>query len=208
MDMKDLNNIYLINRSEGYEAFPLLDNACTFNVKKDEDLNLFFLIFNNKINIKVNLMEEGAKCAIKCVYLASQTQQSHISFDVVHVAPDTSSSQLIKGVLTDKAHVTLNGVIRMPRDSQRCVGLQNHRAYLLSDKAQIQATPELEIYADDVQCSHGSAVGPLEKNHLFYLMSRGIDEKTAEKLLLESALIDLIPEEYKNMARSWINEYI
>ncbi len=208
MDMKNLNNLYLCNRSGTYEAFYFNDNGHVIDVYKNEKIKLFLLIFNNKINIKVNLLDKGAECLIECVYLTEKNDNSNITLEVVHVSPETYSTQTIKGILTDKSHVIFNGIIRMPHNSQRCVGLLNHRAFVLSDKAQVTATPELEIYADDVQCAHGSAVGPLEKEHLFYLMARGLDEKNARKLLLESAIMDLIPSDYQNIARSWIDKHI
>ncbi len=206
--MKNLDNLYLYRVGNDYKPFHPNNETVEFNVKENEDIELFLLIFNNGINVKVNLTEKGSSCQIKCVYLTSESICSHIVFDVVHSAPETQSNQLIKGILIDESKMTFDGIIRMAKDSQRCVGLQNHRAILLSEKAQVQATPELEIYADDVQCSHGSAVGPLEKEHLFYLMSRGIDEKIAQKILLESFVIDMIPDDYQNVVRDWLDTHI
>ncbi len=208
MDMKNLNNLYLCNRTGTYEAFTPTNETTIFNVHKDESIKLFILLFNNEINFKINLLDKGAKCQIECVYLTESTQHAHIMIDVVHVAPETHSMQIVKGILTDESCAVFNGVIRMPFNSQKCIGLQNHRAYVLSEKAKVQVIPKLEIYADDVQCTHGSAIGPLEKEHLFYLMARGMNEKMAQKLLLESSIIDIIPLEYHDTVRAWIDEHI
>ena len=121
---------------------------------------------------------------------------------------ETKSSQIIKGIATDKSKVSFNGNIYIDNLAQKSDGLQNHRAVLLSDDACIQAVPALEIYADDVKCAHGSATGPLDETVLFYLLSRGISLKTAEKMLLMSFVADIVPEEYKNITQQWIENHV
>ena len=79
---------------------------------------------------------------------------------------------------------------------------------LLSDDALVQAVPALEIYADDVKCAHGSATGPLDKNALFYLLSRGITEKMAKKMLLESFIFDMVPNEGLSITQQWIENHV
>ena len=100
------------------------------------------------------------------------------------------------------------GTIEIPKDSQKCDGRQNHRAVLLSDKAIVSATPQLEIWADDVQCAHGSAVGPLDKNQLFYLQARGLPKKLARHLLLQSFLGGLMPTEFDAIISKWMDENV
>lgn len=204
--MKNSNNLYIRQFPNKVEILTALPSEV--NVFKNEDFKLFCLLFNNELNLKVNLKDEETSCQIECVYLAAEETHCRIHLDVNHAAPHTQSKQLIKGILTDSARVVFEGIIRMPPDSQHCIGMQNHRALVLSDKAQVQAVPELEIYADDVQCAHGSAVGPLDKNHLFYLMARGIDEATAKKMLAEAFVLDLIPAEYHEKAREWLKQYV
>ena len=101
-----------------------------------------------------------------------------------------------------------DGVIRIPFDSQKCDGHQNHRAILLSDRASVRATPELEIYADDVKCSHGSAVGGLDETQLFYLVSRGIQQNMAKKMLLKSYAMELLPEKWEVYVDEWMDENV
>lgn len=206
--MKSLNNLCLRKQNGIFEPIDMGQLPAEINVQNGEPLEMFFLLFNNELNIKVNLLDEEETCTLNAVYLTSGVDKCRIRFDVNHAAPHTQSKQTIKGILTDESRVIFDGVIRMPQDSQHCVGQQNHRALILSDKAQVQATPELEIYADDVQCAHGSAVGPLEKEHLFYLMARGIDEKTAQKMLLESFILDIVPDICQEKVQNWLNTHI
>ena len=100
--------------------------------------------------------------------------------------------------------MVLNGVIRMPKDSQECEGFLNHRGVLLSENASVKVTPELEIFADDVKCSHGSAIGALDENQLFYLLARGIDKMTAQKILLKAYLSDLLPDVWDEYIDDWM----
>ncbi len=98
---------------------------------------------------------------------------------VSHDAPHGTSRQIFKNVLDDKARGVFQGKIYVAKDAQKTDGHQLSRALLLSDKAEMDAKPELEIYADDVKCSHGSAIGDLEEQEMFYLRSRGIRKKSA-----------------------------
>ena len=95
-------------------------------------------------------------------------------------AKKTISKQQIKGVATDSSSVHFDGQIVIPHGSQNCDGMQNHRGILLSEKAVISATPQLEIWADDVKCAHGSAIGPLAQDQLFYLETRGVHKDDAQ----------------------------
>ena len=206
--MKNLNNICFCKRNGVYEQRDLSDFSAEKNVQNGESLELLFLIFNNELNLKVNLLDKGTSCDIKTVYLVTEKENCRIKIDINHAVPETTSKQTIKGILTDEARAQFNGIIRMPRDSQRCVGEQNHRAFVLSDKARVEAIPELEIYADDVQCSHGSAVGPLENQQVFYLTARGISEQVAKRMLLEAFVCDELPESALNSVREWLDTYI
>lgn len=205
--MKNLSNIYFKKHNGSYKPFPCNKDE-TFCVFKEEPLELFLLVFQGEVNIKIDLKEAGAECCVRCVYLTAEDQKARICFDINHVSAQTKSVQLIRGIATNQSIVQFDGMIRMPKDSQRCEGIQNHRAIVLSDKAIVQSTPELEIYADDVQCTHGSAIGPLDKEQVFYLQTRGVNEKQAYYLLLSSFLNDLLPLEVQSIVTSWINDYV
>ncbi len=205
--MKNLSNIYLKKHQDTYKSFQL-NKGESIAVYKDEPLELFLLVFQDNVHVKIDLKEPQASCQIHCVYLMGEQQKVQICLDVNHEAKQTKSVQLIRGIATHQSEMKFDGIIRMPQDSQKCVGIQNHRAILLSDKATVQSTPELEIYADDVQCTHGSAIGPLDKEQVFYLTSRGIEEKQAYYLLLSSFLNDLLPLEVQSIAMACLHDYI
>ncbi|WP_290783537.1 Fe-S cluster assembly protein SufD [Halomonas sp.] len=119
-----------------------------------------------------------------------------------HNAPHTYSNENYKGILDDRAHGVFNGKVVVKRDSQKIEGYQSNANLLLSDRAEIDAKPELEIYADDVKCSHGSTTGQLDEEAIFALRTRGIDRQTARGLLtlafagevLEEVDVDTISE--------------
>jgi Fe-S cluster assembly protein SufD len=100
-----------------------------------------------------------------------------------HNAPRTFSNENYKGILDDRAHGVFNGKVVVKRDSQQIEGFQSNANLLLSDRAHIDAKPELEIYADDVKCSHGTTTGQLDEEAVFALRTRGINEQTARGLL-------------------------
>ncbi len=111
---------------------------------------------------------------------------------VSHDAPHGTSRQIFKNVLDDKARGVFQGKIYVAKGAQKTDGHQLSRALLLSDKAEMDAKPELEIYADDVKCSHGSAIGDLDEQEMFYLRSRGLSEKEARGMLVEAFVGELI----------------
>lgn len=205
--MTPTNNLFLIRKNNDWLLQKITDKV-SFSVLKDEMLEVVFILFNNTLDVEVDLKEEGAHCNLKCVYLASDKNKIDINLAANHLCSNTISTQTIKGVVSGNATVHFNGVIHMARDAQKCEGYQNHHGILLSDKAKIQAVPELEIYADDVKCAHGSAVGPLNKDELFYMMARGVSEKEAQKILLKGFLCDLIPENYHNIIDDWMEQHV
>lgn len=130
-----------------------------------------------------------------------------------HAVPHCMSREVFQGVLDDQAHGVFQGKIIVRRDAQKTDGYQLNRALLLSRKAEINSKPELEIYADDVKCSHGATAGELDARALFYLRARGIDEATARALMVEAFLIEVIEEvetgavqeEFIGRVRAWLS---
>ena len=111
-----------------------------------------------------------------------------------HAVPDCTSNELFKGILDDHATAVFNGHILVRKDAQRTNAYQTNRNILLTDKATVNAKPFLEIYADDVKCSHGATVGQLDDNALFYIKSRGISEYNARLLLMYAFAAEVINE--------------
>lgn len=201
------DNILLIKKGDVIEQRPLSLSE-SFCPSVITPLECFLIVFKGDVNVHVDLKEEGAFCSIKTLYLASKTNKINLNIQVNHLASKTKSSQIIKGIATDKSKVFFNGNIYIDNKAQKSDGFQNHRSVLLSDDALVQAVPALEIYADDVKCAHGSATGPLDKNALFYLLSRGITEKMAKKMLLESFIFDMVPNEGLAITQQWIENHV
>jgi Fe-S cluster assembly protein SufD len=111
-----------------------------------------------------------------------------------HAVPDCESHELFKNVLADKARGVFQGKIIVARDAQRTNGYQMSRGLLLSPGAEADTKPELEIYADDVKCSHGATVGALDDTSIFYLRSRGIPEGEAKALLVGAFVAEVLDQ--------------
>ncbi len=134
-------------------------------------------------------------------YLVGAGQHCDITTDVEHAAGGGASRQVFKGVLDDDGHGVFQGKVTVARDAQKTDAHQLNNALLLSDAAEIDAKPELEIYADDVKCSHGATAGDLDESELFYLQARGIDAATARRLLV-SAFVRAALEEIREADRA------
>ena len=126
----------------------------------------------------------GVECCINGAYLGTSNQHIDNTTFIEHAAEGSRSREVYKGVLADRAKGVFQGKIFVHPEAQKTDGYQMNRALLLSDKAEIDSKPELEIYADDVRCSHGATVGELEEEHL-YLKARGINAESARRLLVE-----------------------
>jgi Fe-S cluster assembly protein SufD len=123
-----------------------------------------------------------------------------------HAVPACTSSEVYKGVLDDKARAVFQAKTIVRQDAQKSDGRQLSKTLLLSDRAEIDAKPELEIYADDVLCSHGATAGEIDENALFYLRSRGIDADDARAMLvdafIEEALGEIARDDLRDMFRA------
>ncbi len=149
-----------------------LSNAITFNAG---------YVCNN---IRVSLDEPFAEARLYGLYLVDKTQRCDNRIKVLHNCPDCKSHQLYKGILDDEAEALFHGHVVVRPDAQRTNAFQTNRNLLLTDKAKVNTQPFLEIYADDVQCSHGATVGQLDDEALYYLRTRGVGERSARKLLM------------------------
>jgi len=134
-------------------------------------------------NVRVVLDGEGAGCVLNGLYLGAARQHIDNFTEIEHVKPRASSSELYKGILNDSAHGVFNGKIVVHKDAQKSDARQVNKNLLLSQNAIVNTKPQLEIYADDVKCSHGSTIGQLDPDAVFYLRSRGIGVEQARSLL-------------------------
>ena len=162
-------------------------------------------------DLEFKLEGAGATGNLNGLYLARGNQliDNHTVID--HTHPECSSNELYKGILDDDSHAVFNGKIIVQPDAQKTDARQINRNLLLSKKARVNTNPQLEIYADDVKCAHGSTIGQLDSDALFYLRSRGITARVAQTLMIEGfakEVLETIADEttralITNMVNDW-----
>ncbi len=135
-------------------------------------------------NVHPVLAGEGSECYINGLFMSTGRQHMDNYMKVEHASPHCDSRQLYKGVLDGRSRGVFHGRIIVHKDAQKTDAKQTNRNLLLSDEAKIDTKPQLEIYADDVKCTHGATIGQLDENAIFYLRSRGMDLNSARSLLL------------------------
>ena len=172
------------------DAMEAANLSATFvSVARDGVFESFTLSMGGRMtrnDSHVTLEGERAECRLDGAYLMRGRQHCDNTTHVEHRVPNTRSDEMFKGVLDDEARAVFQGKILVERDAQQTNGQMLNKTMLLSDQAEIDTKPELEIYADDVKCSHGAASGQIDETALFYLRSRGIPEAQARNLLIQS----------------------
>ncbi|MDC0074365.1 Fe-S cluster assembly protein SufD [Alphaproteobacteria bacterium] len=150
-----------------------------------------------------NLNGVNASSLVNSIYLIKENQHSDLTTSIKHNAPYSKSSQNIFGVVEESSNGVFQGKINVKKNAQKVDASQLSRGLLLSDSSQINYKPELEIYADDVKCSHGSTIGELDEDQLFYLRSRGVDKMVARQILIAG----FINEALNNIFDESIRDY-
>ena len=148
----------------------------------------------NKIEINMNLEKEKSNCYILSGLSLGKDEHQEIKTQINHLAPNCKSYQKIKNVLESESKGIYQGKIFVKDIAQKTDAYQLSKALLLNDQSEFNAKPELEIYADDVVCSHGSISGTLNDDHLFYLQSRGIPLAEAQKQLIQAFFAEILYE--------------
>ena len=156
----------------------------------------------NEINC--NLNENYSSAFINGIININDNKHHEIKTNINHLSENTKSHQLIKSVLNDQSNAAYQGKIFVEKEAQKTDGYQLSRALLLNQNTEFNAKPELEIYADDVKCSHGSTSGNLDQNAIFYLMSRGIGYVEAKKLLIDGFINDVIEKITNKEVKNYI----
>ena len=146
----------------------------------------------NEIHAAIN--GSGAECRLNGAYLGADRQHIDNTTVIEHKAPGSRSSEVFKGALDGRARGVFQGRIVVHRDAQQTDGHQLNKTLLLDRNAEMDAKPELVIYADDVKCSHGATIGELDETALFYLRTRGIDEAAARDILVSAFLNEAVEE--------------
>ena len=142
------------------------------------------------------LAAEGSECTLNGLYMAAGKQHLENRTLIDHQSPHCTSRELYKGVLDGQSRGVFSGRVLVREDAQKTDARQANKNLLLSDDALVDTKPQLEIFADDVKCAHGAAVGQLDEDALFYLRSRGLGREAARSLLtyaFASEMVNLIP---------------
>ena len=163
--------------------------------ERDSTFTLTTSTFSGSIvrnNVQVQVIGENAETNLFGTYLLNDKQVVDNHTTVDHKVAHCISNELYKGVLDDASTGVFNGKVFVRQDAQKINAFQSNANVLLSDNASMNSKPELEIYADDVKCSHGSTTGQIDEEAIFYLRARGISEKSAKSLLLHGFIGDVL----------------
>ena len=181
-----------------------------YRVRAGETLNLEYVVLpgeSKDIDVNIDLIGPGAEAHIKALYLCKANEKVNFRILMHHRAPGCKSTQLINGIAGGEAQVTFSGTIVVAPDAQQTEAYQENHNIVLTENAKVDTRPQLEIYADDVKCSHGATVGQLNADELFYMRSRGVPEAEARTLQMLSFLSPVIPagreEEIEQVLRSY-----
>lgn len=179
---------YVLNVQADLEEYARLD--CHL-------LSLYGGVIEN--NLDVRMAHPHASCDLNGLYLADGTQQIDYKVNVLHQCGKCSSTQLFKGILDNQSKASFNGLIKVEPDAQQTEAYQANHNLMLSKEAKVVSQPQLEIYADDVTCSHGSSIGMSDPLGLFYLRSRGIPVEEAQ-MLQQMAFVQDVLSKVKTQA--------
>ena len=204
-------------QADSRDAFHIAMTAVT--VKTNASYDNFALSIGSRLarnEVRGHLGGQHIEYHVNGAYMATGDQHLDTSTFIDHAEPNCSSHELYKGVLLENGHGVFQGKILVRPDAQKTDGYQMNRALLLSPTAEINSKPELEIYADDVKCSHGATVGELEDDQLFYLLARGVPRDRARAILVAAYVdeaIDTIDREpvreaFRAVASEWMTHHV
>ncbi len=182
---------------ESKSAFQINNTIVT--QARDSEYSNYTVDLGGKIvrnNLSTELLDSGTQTNYYGVYLGLDKQHIDNQTFIDHAMPHCQSNEMYKGILTDKARGVFNGKVLVRQDAQKTNAFQQNSSLVLSNDAVMDAKPQLEIYADDVKCSHGATIGQLDDNSIFYLKSRGLNDEAA-KNLLQKAFIGEVVSEFK-----------
>ncbi|WP_086931150.1 Fe-S cluster assembly protein SufD [Agarilytica rhodophyticola] len=165
------------------------------NLRRDAVLDSFHLALGSvlkRIDVVVNHLGKGAHSNLNGVYLPSNKQHVDYHTCIEHAVPHCTSNEVFRGIISDNAKAVFNGRIHIHKDAQKTLAQLSNKNLLTSNKAEIDTKPELEIYADDVQCAHGATVAQLDDNAMHYLMTRGVSKDDARVMMSFGFINELI----------------
>jgi Fe-S cluster assembly protein SufD len=157
------------------------------------------------MDIECDLIEKNCKCNILSALFLDKNEHQEIKTRINHLAPNCKSFQNVKKVLCSESKGVYQGKIYVKDKAQKTDAYQQSKALLLNDNAEFDSKPELEIYADDVKCSHGSTSGSVDEDSLYYLMTRGLNRDDAVKLLVKGFLDDVVEFIKSSSIKKFVN---
>jgi Fe-S cluster assembly protein SufD len=163
-------------------------------------------LIRNNTNVLMNA--EGCNNETYGLFMSDKNQHIDNYVNIDHAKPNCTSTQLFKGILNDQSTGSFNGRILVRQDAQKTLAYQTNNNILMSDEARMNSKPQLEIYADDVRCSHGATTGQLDENALFYMQSRGIPRKEARLLMLYAFAHEVIEKIQVTPLKDRINHLV
>ena len=197
----------IINKNETKNVVLLNSTEEQIRIVQNEESSIcvhFIDLFPQAVHVSRNVMVEqvgkNSKVQLFAMGYLQQNQQINFVSNVLHNCPWGHSEQLLKYVLTDTASFSFLGKVYVAPNAQKIVAQQTNKNILLSPQTKVQTQPQLEIYADDVQASHGASTGAFDENMLFYFLQRGIARPEAEKMLIRAfyhEIISSLPTEYQ-----------
>ena len=190
---------------------PFTDLRPDYTVQAGEKLELTFVVLpgeSRDIDVAIDLVGEGAEVSLKGLYLCGGDERVNFRILMHHRAPGCVSRQLFNGIAGGSSRVTFEGRIIVAPDAQKTEAYQENHNIVLSDQAHAETMPQLEIYADDVKCSHGATVGRLDEEALFYMRTRGVPEKDAKVLQMLSFLSPVTPESDRERVEKAVLELV
>ena len=194
--------IHLKLQRESIDAF----HVGTLDVRQARDSHLFSFSFAtgallSRSNIYTELRGENCGATLNGLYLGDREQHIDHQTRIEHVEPNCYSRELYKGILDGAAHGVFNGKVYVHPEAQKTDGKQTNNTLLLSERARIDTKPQLEIFADDVRCTHGATVGRLDEQQRYYLRTRGIAGRAAEMMLIHAFVAEVLAEVMQSQVR-------
>ncbi|WP_196137958.1 Fe-S cluster assembly protein SufD [Aliikangiella sp. G2MR2-5] len=164
-------------------------------LEKDAVFDSFYLGLGSKLNrTDIDILHQGnnAHVELNGIYLPANEQRIDYHSNIEHQVPHCTSNEIFRGIIADKSSAVFNGKIHIFKDAQKSDAFLNNKNLLLTNQAEVNTKPELEIYADDVKCAHGATVAQLDDKSVYYLQTRGINKKRARKMLSIAFIQELV----------------
>ena len=204
---------WFIIRDRGFDATQF--SKFLANLDKNAKLTLYIVNIASQLNrqeMDIEMPGEGGNFQLRTINLLAGASHSDVTMFVRHIGENTVSTEIVRNVVTDSARGAFQGMIKVSREAQKTDARMTCNSLILSNDAEFDSKPELEIFADDVACGHGSTVAEIDHDQLFYLMARGIEESVARGLLVKAFVSQLIDDvendQMKDIIVALINQWL